>query len=418
MKRTPVPLIILLIILHWCNYTLAQPAAKPVFKSSSNPSLCNGSDGLFSFSGLQPNTTYQVTYNDDLVPTGPVAITSTASGELTITGLDAGIYENFSFDLNGSISTVLTGQRLSNPITKPKFSSYPSFCAGSTPPPLPLIDDNGMSGTWNVPTVNNQTSGTYTFTPDPSTCGIPFKLTTVVIPNVVATFSFGTSLTICRSGTAPALPGTSTNGITGIWTPAKIDTTQSGKYDFTPTSPGCVVGTTLNVIVNPNIVPDFPFGTGTTICAGASVVTLPVKSSNNITGTWSPATVSNTTSGIYTFTPSAGQCATTTTYAVTVNPNSTPTFNAVAPICAGTTLLPLPTTSNESITGTWSPALNNNATTTYTFTPTAGQCATTTTLTITVNQKTTPTFAAVAPICAGTTLLPLPTTSNESITGT
>src|SRR4051794_11704072 len=130
MKRTPVPLIILLIILHWCNYTLAQPAAKPVFKSSSNPSLCNGSDGLFSFSGLQPNTTYQVTYNDDLVPTGPVAITSTASGELTITGLDAGIYENFSFDLNGSISTVLTGQRLSNPITKPKFSSYPSFCAG------------------------------------------------------------------------------------------------------------------------------------------------------------------------------------------------------------------------------------------------------------------------------------------------
>src|SRR6476659_8365119 len=114
MKRIPVPLIILLVISHWCNYTFAQSPAKPVFKVSSNPSFCNGSDGSFVFSGLQPNTTYQVTYNnDDTGPQGPVAITSTASGELTITGLVAGIYGNFSFDFNGSISSVLTGQRLS-----------------------------------------------------------------------------------------------------------------------------------------------------------------------------------------------------------------------------------------------------------------------------------------------------------------
>ena len=58
----------------------------------------------------------------------------------------------------------------------------------------------------------------------------------------------------------------------------------------------------------------------------------------------------------------------------------------------------LPTTSTEGITGTWAPAINNTATTTYTFTPAAGQCATTATLTITVNPNVTPTFAAVAPI--------------------
>jgi hypothetical protein len=45
----------------------------------------------------------------------------------------------------------------------------------------------------------------------------------------------------------------------------------------------------------------------------------------------------------------------------------------------------LPTNSNNGFTGTWLPALNNTATTTYTFTPTAGQCATTATMTITVN---------------------------------
>jgi hypothetical protein len=72
---------------------------------------------------------------------------------------------------------------------------------------------------------------------------------------------------------------------------------------------------------------------------------------------------------------------------ITVNPIVTPTFDAVAAICAGSTLSALPTTSNNGITGTWSPALDNTKTTVYTFTPAAGQCAATTTLTITVNDK-------------------------------
>jgi hypothetical protein len=80
---------------------------------------------------------------------------------------------------------------------------------------------------------------------------------------------------------------------------------------------------------------------------------------------------------------------------ITVNPNILPTFTAVAPICSGATLSALPTTSSNGITGTWSPALDNTATTTYTFTPTAGQCATTTTLVITVNPNILPTFNAV-----------------------
>jgi gliding motility-associated-like protein len=145
---------------------------------------------------------------------------------------------------------------------------------------------------------------------------------------------------------------------------------------------------------------------------------LPTTSINSITGTWSPA-LNDTVTTTYTFTPTAGQCADTATLTITVNPNVKPTFPAVAPICAGTTLTPLPTTSNNNnITGSWSPALNNTATTTYTFTPTAGVCAKTDTLTIIVNPKTIPAFNAVAPICSGSTLAALPTTSNNGITGT
>jgi hypothetical protein len=113
---------------------------------------------------------------------------------------------------------------------------------------------------------------------------------------------------------------------------------------------------------------------------------------------------------------SSSSCRTAVNFVI--NPNVTPTFTAVAAICAGGSLSALPTTSNNGITGTWLPALDNTATTTYTFTPTAGQCATTTTLTITVNPNVTPTFTAVAPICYGGSLTALPTTSNNGITGT
>ncbi|MEY4877568.1 MAG: hypothetical protein RL708_2718, partial [Bacteroidota bacterium] len=93
-----------------------------------------------------------------------------------------------------------------------------------------------------------------------------------------------------------------------------------------------------------------------------------------------------------------------------------PTFAAVPAICAGASLSALPTTSTNGVTGTWAPALNNAATTLYTFTPTAGLCATTATLTITVNPNTTPTFAAVPAICAGASLSALPTTSTNGVT--
>jgi hypothetical protein len=52
----------------------------------------------------------------------------------------------------------------------------------------------------------------------------------------------------------------------------------------------------------------------------------------------------------------------------------TPAFTAVAPICKGTAFS-LPASSGNGITGNWTPAINNQATTTYTFMPDAGQCA-------------------------------------------
>ncbi|RZJ66386.1 MAG: T9SS type B sorting domain-containing protein [Flavobacterium sp.] len=177
----------------------------------------------------------------------------------------------------------------------------------------------------------------------------------------------------------------------------------------------CLYQKTVTVTVTPGTLP--VFNPVAAICPGENLNALPTTSNNGITGTWSPA-LNNMATTTYTFTPTSGQCASQASLVITVNSTVTPTFNAVNPICSGDSLTALPTTSTNGISGVWSPALNNIATTTYTFTPAAGQCASTANLTIIVNPTTTPTFNPVADICSGTTLNALPTTSNEGITGT
>ena len=146
---------------------------------------------------------------------------------------------------------------------------------------------------------------------------------------------------------------------------------------------------------------------------------LPTTSDNGITGTWNPSTLDYSIVGttVHTFTPTAGICATTAILTAVINPNITPTFTQVLPICSGGLLNALPTNSIEGITGSWLPALNNLATTIYTFTPSAGLCALTTTMTIVVNPNITPTFNAIATLCPGETPPSLTSPSIEGITG-
>ncbi|MCB9174834.1 MAG: gliding motility-associated C-terminal domain-containing protein [Flavobacteriales bacterium] len=311
----------------------------------------------------------------------------------------------------GQCATTTTLSITVNPNVTPTFTAVSPICSGGSLSALPTTSNNGITGTWS-PALDNTTTTTYTFTPTAGQCATTTTLSITVNPNVTPTFTAVSP--ICSGGSLSALPTISNNGITGTWSPA-LDNTTTTTYTFTPTAGQCATTTTLSITVNPNVTPTFT--AVSPICSGGSLSALPTTSNNGITGTWSPA-LDNTTTTTYTFTPTAGQCATTTTLSITVNPNVTPTFAAVAPICTGDALSPLPTTSTNGITGTWSPALDNTTTTTYTFTPTAGQCATTTTLSITVNPNVTPTFAAVAPICTGDALSPLPTTSTNGITGT
>ncbi|MGY8867210.1 MAG: Ig-like domain-containing protein, partial [Methylophagaceae bacterium] len=177
----------------------------------------------------------------------------------------------------------------------------------------------------------------------------------------------------------------------------------------------CYAITTLTVNVLPSI--STSFNQLDPICEGDAFA-LPLTSIEGITGTWSPA-IDNTTSTLYTFSPDPGQCASEASMAITVIAVITPTFTQVDTICVGDTLLNLSTTSNNSITGTWSPAIDNTTTTEYTFTPNAGlSCVLPVTMTITVLTQTVPEFTQVDPICIGSTITPLPQISTNGITGT
>ena len=209
-------------------------------------------------------------------------------------------------------------------------------------------------------------------------CSLSKTVIVTVTPRIVPTFNSVSP--ICSGAVLATLPTTSTNSVTGTWSPA-LNNLATTTYTFSPTTGQCVANGSLTITVNPNVTPTFT--AVTPICSGATLATLPTTSNNSITGTWSPA-LNNLATTTYTFGPTTGQCATNGTLTIVVNPNRIPTFTAVAPICSGTTLSALPTISNNAISGSWSPALNNSTTTTYTFTPALGQCSSNASLTINV----------------------------------
>jgi len=290
-----------------------------------------------------------------------------------------------------------------------------SYCAGTFIPALPDTSTNGVTGTWS-PAINNTQTTTYTFTPNAGQCATTAQITITLNSIVTPTFS-GIATEYCAGASIPELPTTSNNGVTGMWSPA-INNTATTTYTFTPNADQCAINTQITIAITPNTTPAFS-GVTTSYCAGASIPALPVTSTNGVTGTWSPA-INNTTTTIYTFTPTAGQCATTVQITITVNPIVTPTFSGITTTyCAGASIPALPVTSTNGVTGTWSPAINNTQTTTYTFTPATGQCANTAQITITINPIVTPTFSGIVmEYNFGATIPALPTTSTNGITGT
>jgi gliding motility-associated-like protein len=208
--------------------------------------------------------------------------------------------------------------------------------------PSPTFSWSGPNGNSSVDADLEITSltladaGTYSVTVTSANCiSAPSTIVFNVVSPETPTFSFGTFQEYCEGDVTPILDNTSLENISGNWSPTVVSNTISGTYNFTPNSNECAFTTIFEVVINSPLQPTFSFGTSDSICFGGIGQNLVTSSTENINGLWSPSTVDNQASGIYTFTPNVGECATQTTLEVTVLDQIALSITDTQPSCTG-----------------------------------------------------------------------------------
>lgn len=386
-------------------------------------------------SGTCPTTaTISFTVNPLIVPTF-TALTAVCEGEAAPTlqttsnngingtwtpgsfsTVNSGTFNATFNPTSGVCPTTATISFTVNPSVDPTFTPLTAVCEGATAPPLLTPSLNNIAGSWSPSTLDATTSGTKTatYTPNPGQCANTATISLVV--NAKSPSTFTQIPPQCGGGTPPVLVVPSNEGNNGTWTPAIVSVTNTATYTFTPTPGTCVQTAVMTIEVGPPDPADFDPIPG--FCAGTTPAPLLLTTSKNgVDGTWNPSVVNVNATTTYVFTPEAGACATSTDMVIAVEAKVNPTFTTPAPYCVTDVIPALPTTSSDGIDGVWTPGITNT-TTTYLFTPNAGECANTVNMTVTVNPATTPLFAAIAPFCANTTPPTLPGTSTNNIAGT
>ena len=179
----------------------------------------------------------------------------------------------------------------------------------------------------------------------------------------------------------------------------------------------CTQQIEMLLVANPEFDPIGP------LCQNTIPPALPDVSLNGISGTWDPAIIETSVTGIftYTFTPDPDECASVFTMEIEIVDEIIPVFVQIGPLCVDAVPPPLPTVSTNGITGTWNPSVIETSAIgvfTYTFTPDNGQCAVPVTMEIEITDEIIPEFDPLGPFCVGAVPPPLPTVSVNGITGT
>ena len=106
-------------------------------------------------------------------------------------------------------------------------------------------------------------------------------------------------------------------------------------------------------------------------------------------------------------------------FTITCGTTQTPVFNALSVACQNDATFSLPSTSDNGITGSWTPALNLTlpGSFTYNFNPAANQCANVVSTQLTVQPQVEPVFIHPTSICQSDVFM-LPTSAQNGVTGT
>ena len=397
----------------------SQPTA-PTITASGPLTFCTGSSVILTSSETTGNlwSTGETTQSITVSTSGTYSLTYTSNGCTS-----ASASETVSVNSNPSTPTVTP----SDPIV---------FCVGDS---VVLTSSATSGNTWSngatTQSITVTASGSYSVTVGANGCSATSAAVVVAANSLPPTPTITASQTsICAPQTATLTSSASSGNAwsTGATTNT-ISVSASGTYTLTNTDAnGCISDTaTINIIANPQ--PNAPTITAngpTNFCQGGSVT---LSSSSQTNNTWSTGattqTIVVTTSGTYTLTylDANGCTSAIASQTITVNSNpTTPTITASGPTTFCTsgsvTLSSSATSGNTWSTGETTQTITVSSAGTYSVTVGAAGCsATSSTITVTVNQNpATPAItASQLTLCAGqtTTLTSNSTTGNTWSTG-
>lgn len=373
--------------------------ASPTLIATSNPtSICAGSGGTSTLTGSGALT---YTWNPGNLSGATVTVAPVSSTTYTLGGTNA-----------VGCSSTQTVNVLVLPIPTLNISASPTaICAGNS---TTLSATGATSYTWNPGaltgssvSVSPAANTTYTLIGGNGNC--TSTATIAIVVNANPTITASSSPTVVCAGSTSTL--TANGALTYTWNPgnlsgSSVTVTPVATTNYTVTgtnASGCTASAVTNVSVNttPTLV---PATSPTAICIGGTAT---LSSSGASSYTWNPGnlsgssvTVSPASTTVYTVTGSNGNCVSSSTVNLVVNP--IPTVTAVSnptAICAAN---PATLTASGATTYTWLPGsltgttvvVNPTITTTYTLIGSSLSCTSTTTVTVNVNA--TPTIIASA----------------------
>jgi hypothetical protein len=129
-------------------------------------------------------------------------------------------------------------------ITSPAITSHSNLPNGTT---LSYYTDNAATIVLLTPSSVSITGNYYIKASTIAGCNNVAAVVVAIIPTTTPTFN--PLPPICKGSFSPVLPNTSTNAITGIWSPATVGNTITGTYTFTPAAGQCATTTTLTQVV-------------------------------------------------------------------------------------------------------------------------------------------------------------------------
>ena len=332
------------------SVSLNDPGS-PVINSiiGTNTTTCSGTDGSITISGLLANTSYNVTYDDDGTTVGPASMSTDASGNIIISGLNAGTYDNFVVEISGcsvADNTTITISDPASPTISGITSTNPTTCSGTDG----SITLNGLTAntTYDVTyDLGGVSQGPFSLTSDATGNIVINNLSqgtydnfTVTVPTTGCSGSNNTQTILSDPGTPNISSITSTN------------TTTCGGADGTITISGLTANTSYNITYDDD--------DGTTV----GPTSMPTDANGDIV-------ISGLNAGTYNnFVVELSGCTTNDNTSLTISDPTPPSVDAGNPtmsICEGTAIT-LTATNPDGANIAW----DNGVTDGTSFTPSTG----------------------------------------------